>query len=245
MSSNKSKKTKKKSHQKKIIHQIFFDMGKGKLKEIPQFYKCYLNNKEYCKKNNIQYKLWSRKQIEKLLDKPRNKQYKKLFYDFKYDIQRVDFGRYLVLWNYGGIYTDLDVCIMNKSINHLFQKEYFFVTWDDDINFKPYNAVIGTIKNNPLYEEILQHSKESFYEKSKQEIYKKWKGRFVFQTTGHYMLLRVLKKNNLYNKKNILNIMKVYHSKTDRIIKGPNPLFEDSNASLWFEGKDVSKKQHD
>ena len=241
-----SKKTKKKtSTQKKIIHQIFFDMGKGKLKDIPQFNKCHIHNKNYCKKHNIQYKLWSRQQIENLLKKPKNKQFQKVYYDFKYDIQRVDFGRYLVLWNFGGIYTDLDVCIMNnKSLNKLFQKDFFFVTWDDDKKFKPYNAVLGTKKNNPLYEDILKHCQESFYEKSKNDIYKKWKGRYIFHTTGHYMLLRVLKKNNLYDKKHILNIMKVHHSKSNRIIQGPNPIFEDSNASIWFEGKDISKKKN-
>ena len=38
--------------------------------------------------------------------------------------------------------------------------------------------------------------------------------------------------------------MKVYHSKSNRIIQGSNPIFEDSNASTWFEGKDISKKNN-
>ena len=114
-------KTQKKHNIRKKIHQIFFDIGKGKLHEIPQFYKCHNNNKQYCKDHGIQYKLWSRSQIEKLLEKPKNKQFKKVYYDFNQDIQRIDFGRYLLLWNYGGIYIDLDICIMkNKSITHLF-----------------------------------------------------------------------------------------------------------------------------
>ena len=62
---------------------------------------------------------------------------------------------------------------------------------------------------------------------------KKWKGRFVFQTTGHYMLQRVLKNKS---KKNILNIMKI-HNKSGKIVQGPNPLFEDANASVWYDGK--------
>ena len=48
-------KTKKKNNNKKIIHQIFFNIGKGELKDIKPFYKCYKHNKEYCKKNNIKY----------------------------------------------------------------------------------------------------------------------------------------------------------------------------------------------
>ena len=229
----KEPKQKKETKQKKVIHQIFYNIGKGELKDIKPFYKCYKHNKEYCKANKIQYKLWSRKQVEKLLDKPQNKEYKKLYYDFDQDIMRIDFGRYLILWNFGGIYIDLDICIIkNKSISHLFDKEHFFVKWNDKSKL-PYNAVLGTKKNNPLYKDILDHCKESYYEKRKQDIYKTWKGRFVFQTTGHYMLQRVLKKHKI---KDFLNIMKI-HTKSGKIVRGPKPLFEDSNASVWYDGK--------
>ena len=65
---------------------------------------------------------------------------------------RIDFGRYLILWNYGGIYVDLDICIIkNKSIKKLFDKEYFFVKWADDKRSLPYNAVLGTQKETDLY----------------------------------------------------------------------------------------------
>ena len=83
------------------------------------------------------------------------------------------------------------------------------------------------------YKDILDHCKESYYEKRKQDIYKKWKGRFVFQTTGHYMLQRVLKKHKISD---FLNILKV-HTKSGKIVQGPNPLFEDSNASVWYTNK--------
>ena len=132
MKKSKIRTKKKNNNNKKIIHQIFFNIGKGELKDIKPFYKCYKHNKEYCKKNNIKYKLWSRKQVEKLLEKPKNKEFKKLYYDFDQDIMRIDFARYLILWNFGGIYIDLDICIMNKSIKSLFEKEYFFVKWNDD-----------------------------------------------------------------------------------------------------------------
>ena len=224
-------KTLKKHNTRKKIHQIFFDIGKGKLHEIPQFYKCHKHNKQYCKDHGIQYKLWSRSQIEKLLEKPKNKQFKKVYYDFDQDIQRIDFGRYLLLWNYGGIYIDLDICIMkDKSITHLFEKPYFFVKWHDKKNL-PYNAILGTKKHTDLYEDILKHSQESFYEKRKQPIYKKWKGRFVFQTTGHFMLQRVLKRHKI---KNFLDILKI-HTKSGKIIQGKKPLFEDSNVSIWYD----------
>ena len=243
--SSKNKKTKKNMNNTKMIHQVYgmFDDGIP-IKDITVFYENVKKTRLFCKKNKIRYKLWNLNQANKLIQK-HFKEYIQLWNDFKVPIQKADFIRYCILYHYGGIYIDCDIHPIDKSgshINKLFQKDFFFVTWDDDKQFKPYNAVLGTKKKNPLYKDIIQHCKESFYEKSKQAIYKKWKGRYIFQTTGHYMVLRVLKKNKVYNRKHILNIMKIHHSKTDRVIQGPNPIFEDYNASVWFEGKDVSKK---
>ena len=225
----KGKKTKKKIKQKMIVHQIFFNIGKGELHEIPRFYKCHKNNKSKCRKRGIHYKLWSRKMVEDLLDKRENLEYKKLYYDFSQDIMRIDFARYLILYRFGGIYVDLDICIMNKSIKHLFKLPYFFVRWSD--SHLPYNALLGSQKNNPLYKEILDHCKESYYEKLKQPIYKTWKGRFVFQTTGHFMLQRVLKKHKITD---FLDILKI-HAKDGRVVQGSYPLFEDTSASVWYD----------
>jgi len=229
--SKKARKSVKKSNKKMIVHQIFFNIGKGEIHEIPRFYQCYKNNKSKCKKQGIQYKLWSRKMVEDLLDKPENQKYKRVYYDFDQDIMRIDFARYLILYRFGGIYVDLDICMMNKSIKHLFKLPYFFVRWSDD--HLPYNALLGTQKDNPLYKEILDHCKESYYEKRKQSIYKTWKGRFVFQTTGHFMLQRVLRKHKV---KEYLDIVKI-HTKDGRIVQGKNPLFEDTSASVWYDKK--------
>jgi mannosyltransferase OCH1-like enzyme len=224
-----SKKTKKKNKQKMIVHQIFFNIGKGELNEIPRFYQCYQNNKKKCKKQGIQYKLWSRKMVEREIDKKENADYQKLYYEFDQDIMRIDFARYLILYRFGGIYIDLDICMMNQSIKHLFKESYFFVKWSD--SHLPYNALLGTHKNNPLYKEILDHCKESYYEKRNQPIYKTWKGRFVFQTTGHFMLQRVLRKHKITD---FLDILKIF-AKDGRVVQGKNPLFEDTSASVWYD----------
>ena len=225
----KGKKTKKKNKDKMIVHQIFFNIGKGELNKIPRFHKCHKNNKSKCRKQGIQYKLWSRNMVERLLEMKENLEYKKLYYDFSEDIMRIDFARYLILYRFGGIYIDLDICMMNKSIKHLFKLPYFFVKWSD--SHLPYNALLGTKKENPLYKEILDHCKESYYEKRKQSIYKTWKGRFVFQTTGHFMLQRVLKKHKI---KDFLDIVKIY-TKDGRVVSGKNPLFEDTSSSVWYD----------
>ena len=147
-------KTKKKSKikSKMIFHQIFYNIGKGELHEIPRFHECYQKNKKECKKQGIQYKLWNRKMVERLLEKPKNKRFKKVYYDFDVDIMRIDFARYMILWNFGGIYVDLDICMMGKPIKGLFEKDYFFVRWHN--SKLPYNAILGTKANNSLYLDI-------------------------------------------------------------------------------------------
>ena len=231
MSSKKKtkQKTPKKS-KKMVVHQIFYNIGKGELKEIPRFYQCYQNNKKACKKQGITYKLWSRKMVENLLNKSCNRRFKQIYHDFDQDIMRIDFARYMILWNYGGIYIDLDICMIGKSIKHLFNKDYFFVRWHD--SKLPYNAILGTKSHNPLYLDILEHCEDSYYEKRKNPIYKQWKGRFVFQTTGHFMLQRVLKKHKMKSK-DYLDIVKI-HAKDGRVVQGTNPLFEDTSSSVWF-----------
>ena len=36
--------------------------------------------------------------------------------------------------------------------------------------------------------------------------------------------------------KDYLDIMKI-HNKSGKIVQGKNPLFEDANASVWYDGK--------
>ena len=54
--------------------------------------------------------------------------------------------------------------------------------------------------------------------------------KICFQTTGHFMLQRVLK----HNIKDFLDIVKI-HAKDGRIVQGKNPLFEDTSSSIWFK----------
>ena len=73
MKTHKKRKTKNKSKKKNnhqmIVHQIFYNIGKGELKDIPRFYECYQNNIKKCKNQKITYKLWNRSSVEKLLKK--------------------------------------------------------------------------------------------------------------------------------------------------------------------------------
>ena len=200
----------------KQIHQIFFDMGKGQLNEISEFRESQYKTKRFCEEHKIIYKLWSEQDCEDLVESL-ELHLQGLYHNFRESIQKIDFIRYVILYQFGGIYLDLD-CHPINNINQLFEKEYFFVRW---LNGKlPYIAILGA---------------EAYKEKVNMQIYKKWIGRFVYQTTGHYMVQRVLKKHKI-NYTDLLEIVAVY-TKGKYIGKPSGNLFMDFNASVWYSGE--------
>jgi len=210
------------------IHQIYGTFEDNiPIESIPIFHSQSTKTRQYCIDNNIDYKFWNGTDCRKLLDK--YPQFKRLYEDFSQLIMRADFMRYLILYDEGGIYVDCDIAPIS-DISSLFNYDEFFVCWNNDTKRLPYNAVLGSCAKSKLYDDILNHMEESYYEKSSMDIYNSWKGRLVFQTTGHYMLKRVIKKHKSID---ILDILKV-NNKYGEVIEGSNAMFEDYNASIWY-----------
>ena len=213
----------------RIIHQVYGTFEDNvDLNDIPLYATQVSKTRQFCETHNIDYKMWGSQECRELLNK--YPQYIDTYNNFREKVMRADFIRYLILFDQGGLYVDCDICPIN-DIDELLHKNEFFVRWNNDKKELPYNAVLGSVKNSTLYAEIIQHLIQSYQEKSQMEIYNKWKGRFVFQTTGHYMLQRVLKK---YPETERLDILKIYNKKGE-VIQGTNPLFEDYNVSYWFK----------
>jgi mannosyltransferase OCH1-like enzyme len=212
-----------------VIHQVYgvFDDG-VRLQEIPTFHQQVEKTKAYCDKYNITYKMWDKPKCDKLIAKYPH--FKEFYYNMREPVQRADFIRYLILYDEGGMYVDCDIAPIGDVFD-LFEMNEFFVIWSDDKKELPYNAVLGSVARNPIYVEIFNELIKSYNEKVKNKTYETWKGRFVFQTTGHHMLNRVLKKYP-YAKK--LDILKIYGKGGD-IIGGVCPIFEDYNESFWFK----------
>ena len=212
----------------KTIHQIFWNFKGKELEEIDVFRESVDETKRFCEEHEYIYKMWNKKDCEELIcDK--YPEYIQLWTDFRYDIQQCDFIRYLILHNEGGWYVDCDV----YPIQHLGSISHFnevFTTWEDDIQRKPYNAVMASLPNNSLFIKIANDVESRVYEKQNIKIYEKWKGRLVFQTTGHRML-----KQNVPDKC-ILNLMLIHNEKKKIYVSSSNPYFYDNNASIWHSG---------
>lgn len=211
----------------KILHQVFLGFDTPNISDIPIYSKCQKQTKKCLKTyGKWKYKLWTDQQCENLVENY-YPEFIQLWNDFTQPIMKADFIRYLILHHEGGIYLDLDIYPI-KNFNSLLNKSEIFTTWHNDTRKLPYNALLGSRKNNPLFMEIAHHSKKSFYEKSK-TLPPSWKGRLVFHSTGHYMLKRVLKRHNIIPN----DLLRIY--KKGYTIEGNNPFFADFNASIWYK----------
>ena len=216
----------------RIVHQVYgiFDDGVN-IKDISEFRESTYKTEKYCIENDIEYKMWDLPKCLKLLNE--YPQYKQLWDDFPQKIQRADFIRYLILHKHGGIYVDCDVHPI-RSMEPLFDEDIFFSIWSGDKFKRPYNAIFGSSKGNTVLEDIFKHCHESFYEKNDMDIYKtSWQIRFVFQTTGHYMIKRVIKKNK--NVK-LLPCVSVWNNCKNICDMAEGAIFFDNNKSYWTRG---------
>ncbi len=216
----------------KRVHQIYGFWDNTPYQDIPCFQECVSQTIAFCKAHGLEHTIWSPTEIETLL-KDHYPQYLQVYQDFTQVIMKCDFARYIILYHYGGIYIDMDI-IPVKPFDFMKETE-IFTTWDDDSKRLPYNAVMGSQRHNELFLDIAEHSKESFYEKSK-SLPESWKGRLVFHSTGHLMLKRILTRKNI----KVLSLLKLNRHKYrqdkdfDRNPEADNYYFIDYNLSSWY-----------
>ena len=216
----------------KLIHQVYGIFNdKIPLSEIHAFQRCVGETKEFCKEHEYEYKMWGLKECEELIcDKYLH--YIDLWNSFRYPIQKADFIRYLILYEYGGWYVDCDAFPI-QDLSSLSNHNEVFTTWDDDKNRLPYNAVMGSSVKNQLFLNIMIICERRTYEKQQMDIYDTWKARLVFQTTGHHML------NEIVEKESIHNLMLIHNKKKELYVTSPNPYFMDECVSLWYSNGNI------
>jgi mannosyltransferase OCH1-like enzyme len=222
----------------KHIHQIFIAFPDSPIKSIddhPTFSECYKKTIDFCNNHGYEHSLWTESGIKALLKKYPS-YYTDLYNSFPQYIMKCDLARLLILYEYGGLYCDLDLFPV-KSLDHFFENRYeLFVKWSG--HTECYNAIMGCSPKHELFEKILQHCRDSFIAKSQIDVYKNWTGRFVFQTTGHKMIQRVLKK---YDYKDLLDIVFV-DCKGTKIGDAHTAYFYDFNVSAWYNKKQQTFK---
>lgn len=119
----------------KIVHQIWFQ---GKENIPKKYYNNIKTNKNILQ--DWQYIIWDDFSIQKLLEKM-GKKYLDKYNNYKYLHQKVDYGRYCILYIYGGFYVDIDAYII-KDPSYIINK------------FKGYEVYLSYL-NLYLYENLI------------------------------------------------------------------------------------------
>ena len=87
----------------KIIHQIWFQGEE----HIPDHLKVY--HQSWIDTNpRFEVKVWDESTIQQEVDSFSDNDVKDMYNNYRYMIQKIDLAKYIILYNYGGIYIDMD-----------------------------------------------------------------------------------------------------------------------------------------
>lgn len=172
----------------KIIHQIWMQGWE----HIPDKYE---KNLESLHRLNpgFTFKRWDQNTLQAECAKLGQK-YLDKFNSFDVLMLKVDFGRYVVLYNYGGISVDLDMFSLKpiETISEINYNEFIVsaAAFPANMISKINNALIITTKNNYILRELIDtilatNNKESDY--LTKELY-------INYTTGPFMFNKVITK---------------------------------------------------
>jgi len=180
----------------KIIHQTFLgETGEDIYRDFPLYVRNMGKWKRWAKRNGYEYRFYSSVDIEPYLTRRM-----KVWYDnLRYKWQRIDFCRYLILNEHGGVYIDLDI-EPRRGVNfakYLSNSEYVLNKW--------YNGKRGSWElNNALMGfpsgslgGLIDYSIGETEARVNNETYKTWKVRYMLHTTGVRMFKRWCKMNGL------------------------------------------------
>jgi mannosyltransferase OCH1-like enzyme len=208
----------------KIIHQTW------KNNNIPKKWK--LSNTQWKKLHpEYQYILWTDDDIRKYI-KEKYPSFLKIHDGYEYNIQRADMIRYFILYDFGGIYCDLDLYPLENIEKHI-------SSYDDAIDVLLVNS--GNVKNCITNSFMISKKKAPLWK----EVHKKLKEKLpvyvigthfkVMCSTGPIMLSNVCKKNK--DKYGLLPTEKfmAYSSNEDFTIIKENCVLVPLKGQSWNE----------
>jgi len=170
----------------KIIHQVW----EGKDGPPPNF---LLDVSQTWKEQHPDwmYIFWDGEKINSFMSA--HPEYMKVYEAYRYAVQRWDMIRYLILYEYGGVYADLDYeCI--EPLDGLLENESCCLASDPEEHARIFNkshivtnAFMAVEAKHPLFKVILEHLLSD--DPAQYDMNDKFN--YVLETTGPYMLTRV------------------------------------------------------
>ena len=159
-----------------MIHQFFFDFGDGKaLTDFPQFSRSLEAFRSF---PGWQHKLWTFRDCADLSAAHYPEFYDLFFYGLP-KITQLDVSKYMVAHAQGGLVVDLDVLPWCRDLTFISSPYVFDVdSRDRKINNDLFYADPGGLPG------ILEYFVENWHRKCEIDVYRAWRLRFVFQTSG-------------------------------------------------------------
>ena len=213
----------------KIIHQIYFNLHDKEINDIPLFKTS--SNRIQKMYRDFEYRLWDETSCSELV-KTELPEYFEFYSSLRYEIQKIDYMRFVLLKIFGGVYIDLDLIPIRKMDNVLNQP--FFTNTirglvPDHCEFVQ-NDFMGSIKGFELWNVLLKNCQPNYI-----EVYNVRTARFVLHTTGPRYLSKIIKKvmpKYIPSKKLIYT---KYRNDNWKKVNRDEYLFENYVAGSWFE----------
>ena len=191
----------------KIIHQIWFQGKRHIPQHLQYFHQSWIDmNPEY------EVIVWDRPKIERIVRKVAKETNSKWLYDLYHSypkmIQKIDLAKYVILYQHGGIYMDMDVqclqplsnlpafkedpeIIVSTLIENRLQKILLSMVSHPKGEPIVNNGIIMCIPNHPILFQTLLEAKSNSHTNMK------WVSSmmYIFYTTGPLCLTRAIIKN--------------------------------------------------
>lgn len=184
-----------KNRRQLIIHQIYGVFRDNKpLSDFPLFVDSKKAWMKVAKDAGYRYKLWNDDMCTELINK--YPEFKKMYNSVKYPVMRADIIRFLILYDEGGMYVDMDVFPLKKKYEYdrLAFCEYYYTPRKPLTNTDM--EVIYAPKGSEVMYDFLKFVETQIKEKNK-TLPKDWKVRYIFYTTGPRSLMKFLKLHNV------------------------------------------------
>lgn len=163
----------------KIVHRtLLFDSSIPR-EYLNYFYRFNKNSKDFIKV------LWREKDLNEIMSSAN----KKVYYSYKYNIQKAYYARYIIIKKFGGVYADFDI-ILKENLSELIENNY--------------NDML-------LFEETTLTEKECINNLKDQQIRLEFPLRianyFIIAKPEHILFSPIL---HMYYKRSLLNISNQY-----------------------------------
>lgn len=126
----------------------------------PFWEKCHVSWKNTFPQSEYQHILWDHAKIDQFIeDKFPN--CINFYYSLPFHVMQLDFARYCILYEYGGIYADMDVYCF-KNFYEVIDKEIFFVQSPFQKEIVQ-NCLFGSEKGSEYILDIIHQIQKTFY----------------------------------------------------------------------------------